>query len=199
MDAPTVMRETNPLALFNAWLAEARAAMGDAATQMVLSTADEAGAPWSRVVLLKAVDARGFVFCTNLDSAKSRQLKANPHAALCFNWMAIHKQVCIQGLAEPLSDFEADVFFEVRKRESQIAAWASHQSQPLSDRRELEDRYAQHKRQFEGKLVPRPPFWSGYRIMPKRMEFWSERSHRLHERIVYTRTPAAWQSQMLYP
>ena len=167
---------------------------------MVLSTVDEDGRPSSRYVLLKAFDERGFVFYTNLGSRKARALSANGRASLCFYWAPLGKQVRIEGTAERVSDAEADEYFATRPRESQIGAWASKQSEPLGARTELDARVIEVAQRFEGRSVPRPPFWSGFRVVPHAMEFWTRDVARLHVRDRYERQPAsAWIRTVLYP
>jgi pyridoxamine 5'-phosphate oxidase len=165
----------------------------------VLSTVDPDGRPSGRYVLLKAVDARGFVFYTNLQSRKGRALTANPYASLCFYWQPIHKQVRVEGTIEPVSDGEADAYFATRPREFQIGAWASRQSAPLESRAELERRVDEARARFEGGSVPRPPFWSGFRVVPLSIEFWTRDPARLHERERYQRAGDLWVRGLLFP
>lgn len=168
-------------------------------TAVVLSTTGQHCKPSSRVVLLKEFDDRGFVFYTNLESRKTTELKRNPYAALCFYWESIHYQVRIEGSVEQVSDEEADAYFATRPRGSQIAAWASKQSSTLKDRSELEARFQELEKKFAGKEVPRPPFWSGIRVKPERIEFWKRYENRLHERILYIRKKDTWIRTLLYP
>jgi pyridoxamine 5'-phosphate oxidase len=169
------------------------------ATAMVVATADAAGRPSSRVVLLKDVDERGFVFYTNLESRKGRQIRANPHVSLTFYWPRLDRQVCVQGVAEPVSDEEADAYFATRSRGSQLGAWASQQSRPLPGRGTLLAEVAKLEARYLGRPVPRPPFWSGFRVVPSAIEFWVEGRFRLHDRTLYERTEEGWRVTRLYP
>ena len=191
----------DPLALFAAWLAEARQAEPNDANAMALATADEAGLPDVRMVLLKDFDAHGFVFYTNLESAKGRQLAANPQAALLFHWKSLRRQVRLRGQIAPVGAEEADAYFASRARDSRIGAWASAQSRPLEEPLALQKAVAREALRFGIGPVPRPPFWSGFRLAPLRLEFWRDRPFRLHDRLVFERpTPgAAWAAQRLYP
>jgi pyridoxamine 5'-phosphate oxidase len=166
---------------------------------MCLSTVDDDGRPSSRFVLLKDVDARGFVFYTNLESRKGRQLRSHPDAALAFYWGALEEQVRIEGVVEPVTDAEADAYFATRPRGSQVGAWASTQSSTLASRGELEARLTEAERRFEGHDVPRPPHWSGRRVVPRRIEFWVGMPSRLHHRTQYDRTVEGWTRRMLAP
>ncbi|HKB10615.1 MAG TPA: pyridoxamine 5'-phosphate oxidase [Vicinamibacterales bacterium] len=165
---------------------------------MVLSTVDPDGRPSGRYVLLKKVDARGFVFFTNLGSRKARALTANPMGALTFYWPP-ETQVRIEGTVEPVSDAEADAYFATRPREFQIGAWASAQSDPLESRGVLESRVRDAAARFPAGAVERPPFWSGYRVVPDRLEFWTRDPHRLHDRVVYERRNGGWTRSFLFP
>jgi pyridoxamine 5'-phosphate oxidase len=190
----------DPIARFAQWLEAARRHAGIIEpTAMCLATADAKGKPSARIVLLKDFDERGFVFYTNLESRKSEELKANPQAALCFHWMPLMRQVRIEGNVEPVSDAEADAYFASRPRESQIGAWASRQSRPMDDRETLAQTVAQYDKQFAGKNVPRPPFWSGWRVIPESIEFWQQGEFRLHERELFTRQGKGWKVITLYP
>lgn len=190
----------DPVAQFTQWFSEAKACKGIAEpTAMCLATVDAGGQPSARIVLLKAYDANGFVFYTNLDSRKSREIRQNPKAALCFYWMPIDKQVRIEGRIEPVAAAEADAYFASRPRESRIGAWSSKQSEPLPSRDVLVKAVADNTRKFEGTEVPRPEFWSGWRVVPHAMEFWQQGESRLHERDLYTRKGAAWSVTKLYP
>lgn len=168
-------------------------------TQMALATADTAGNPAVRMVLLKAYDRRGFVFYTNLESRKATQLAENPRAALCFHWTTMEAQVRVEGPVLAVSSEEADAYFASRPRGSQIGAWASKQSRPLKDRADLERRIAELEAQYADAEIPRPPFWSGYRVVPERIEFWSGRTSRLHDREVFYPEGDGWRVERLYP
>lgn len=201
-ESSDAMFETDdPFALFAAWFAEARAAEPDDAEAMSLATVDEPGLPNLRVVLMKGFDAAGLVFYTNLESAKGRELVAHPRAALNFHWKSLHRQVRFRGPVAPVTAEEADAYFASRPRESQVGAWASAQSRPLDSRTTFEAEIARYEKEFEGKAVPRPPHWSGFRLSPLEIEFWSGRPFRLHERRCFVRpaldAPFAW--QRLYP
>ncbi|MBS3959057.1 MAG: pyridoxamine 5'-phosphate oxidase [Xanthomonadaceae bacterium] len=189
------------LATFRALLEEAGTAGEPDPTAMSLATADAQGRPSVRAVLLKHFDERGFVFYTNFDSRKGRQLAANPQAALLFLWKALRQQVQVrvEGTAEPVGAAEADAYFASRHRESQIGAWASLQSQTLDSRETFEARLAEFSARFEGGPVPRPPHWSGFRVVPEMIEFWYGAGFRLHERQRYARVEGRWTKRMLYP
>lgn len=166
---------------------------------MTLATADESGRPSARLVLLKGVDVRGFTFYTNLESRKARDIAVNPIAALCFYWFPLDVQVRVEGSVTQVEDEEADEYFATRPRGSQIGAWASSQSSVIPRAGELEERVARYEAEFEGKDVPRPPYWSGFRITPDRIEFWRNRANRLHDRVLYTRDGGGWRAETLYP
>jgi len=190
--------EVEPLAPFRRWLDEAWKGEPNAHA-MTLATTTPDGRPSARAVLLKGLDERGFVFYTNLESRKSKELFANPHAALCFLWKSLNRQVRIEGIVEMVGDEEADAYFASRPRDSQIGAWASDQSQPLASRAELERRVDEFSRRFGEGEVPRPPYWSGFRVVPQRVEFWQERPSRLHDRILFIREGDAWRRERLFP
>jgi pyridoxamine 5'-phosphate oxidase len=168
-------------------------------TAFSLATVAQNGQPSVRILLLKAVDERGFVFYTNYEGRKGRELLAHPQAAMCFHWQPLERQVRVEGIAEPVSDEEADAYFASRARGSQIGAWASRQSQPISRPGELEARVREFEARFEGKSVPRPDYWSGFRLAPSRIEFWHNMPSRLHERHVYERGAEGWTTEVLYP
>jgi pyridoxamine 5'-phosphate oxidase len=166
---------------------------------MALGTVENGGQPSVRIVLLKSFDERGFVFYTNHEGRKGRHLLAHPHAALCFHWAPLEIQVRIEGTVTKVADEEADSYFATRNRQSQIGAWASRQSEPLETPTALDERVARYEREFEGREVPRPQFWSGFRVLPERIEFWKGRPNRLHERHLYTRAGKRWKIETLYP
>lgn len=187
------------IARFQSLLEQACAAELREPTAVSLATVNDHGQPSVRTVLLKQVDERGFVFYTNFQSRKGVQLAANRRAGLCFFWQPLMRQVLVEGVAEPVSDAEADAYWATRPRASQLGAWASQQSQALVGRAELERRYCEYEQQFSGKPVPRPPYWSGYRVMPDMIEFWVSRPGRLHERERYYREQGTWKHTLIYP
>jgi len=166
---------------------------------VMLATATRDGRPSARMVLLRGVDERGFVFYTNYTSRKGRELDGNPHAALCIYWPTLDEQIRVEGRVERATDEESDAYFASRPRGSQLGAWASAQSRPLAAREQLEEEYRVVEARFGDRTVPRPPFWGGFRIIPERIEFWYGRPDRLHDRLVYTRDGAAWKIERLYP
>jgi pyridoxamine 5'-phosphate oxidase len=166
---------------------------------MALGTVENRDQPSVRVVLLKAFDERGFVFYTNYEGRKGRHLLAHPRAALCFYWAPINIQVRVEGKVEKVADDEADAYFASRQRLSQIGAWASRQSEVMESEESLDERVTRYEKEFAGKEVPRPKFWSGFRVVPERIEFWKARPNRLHERHLYTREADGWRVETLYP
>ena len=191
----------DPHALFEEWFTEARLSEPNDAEAVALATADASGAPSVRMVLLKGHDARGFVFYTNSRSRKGGELAANAQAALLFHWKSLRRQVRIEGRVEVVSDAEADAYFATRSRESQLGAWASDQSQPMPSRASFEARYQALVAEYDGRDVPRPAHWWGYRVVPERIEFWTDRAHRLHERRLFVQAgeDGAWAESLLYP
>jgi pyridoxamine 5'-phosphate oxidase len=191
----------NPIDQFNAWLELAKSTASIAEpTAMTLATATPDAVPSARIVLIKQCDEAGFLFYTNLTSRKSQELKANPHASLCFYWMPLEKQVRVEGRVMQASDAEADAYFASRTRARQVGAWASLQSQPLKNRAELDARTVEIDAKYAGRPVPRPPHWSGWRLVPHIIEFWQASDARLHERHIYTRDASGiWQHSLLYP
>jgi pyridoxamine 5'-phosphate oxidase len=200
-DDAALFAEIEPFALFERWFKEAREREPSDPNGMALATADASGFPDVRMVLLKGFDAAGFVFYTNTESAKGRQLAENPRAAVCFHWKSLRRQVRARGLIEPVSDAEADAYFKSRDRGARLGAWASQQSRPLEDRLALEKRIAEFGLKYGLGEVPRPPHWRGYRIVPLAIEFWRDRPFRLHDRLVFSRPDVntAWSKQRLYP
>jgi pyridoxamine 5'-phosphate oxidase len=190
---------TDPFALFDEWLAEASASEPNEPEAMTVATAGADGQPSARMVLLKAHGPEGFVFYTHEQSAKGNDLAENPRAALLFHWKPLGRQVRIEGNVERVSDAEADAYFASRARDSQLGAWASDQSRPLDSRATFEHRFEEAKRRFDGQDVSRPPSWGGYRVVPQRIEFWTARPHRLHDRRVFTRADGDWTEGLLFP
>ncbi|HST36773.1 MAG TPA: pyridoxamine 5'-phosphate oxidase [Allosphingosinicella sp.] len=190
----------DPHLLFETWLAEARAREPNDAEAMALATADAEGRPSVRMVLLKGHDERGFAFYTNAESRKGTELAANARAALVFHWKSLRRQIRVEGGVAPVSEAEADAYFATRSRDARIGAWASDQSRPLESRAAFEARYAKLVADFEGGEVSRPGYWRGYRVVPDRIEFWSDRPHRLHERRLFTLgEDGTWIEGLLYP
>jgi pyridoxamine 5'-phosphate oxidase len=199
MTAPS---EDDPIVRFQSLLARATQVPREQLpepTAFALGTVDGAGQPSVRIVLLKDVDQRGFVFYTNFESQKGRELIASPRAALCFHWQPLEEQVRIEGRAEPVSDAEADEYFASRPRGSQVGAWASIQSQPMRNAIDLDTRVREMEQRFAGGPVPRPPHWSGFRVVPERIEFWKGKPSRLHVRHLYIRRGNEWTVERLYP
>jgi pyridoxamine 5'-phosphate oxidase len=191
---------TDPFARFKEWMAEAEASEPIEPNAMTVATATPDGRPSARAILLKGVDARGFVFFTNKESRKSGELAANRHVALLFHWKSLMRQIRIEGVVEPVTDAESDAYFASRPRISRLGAWASAQSRPLDDRLTLERRLAEYEVKYPGEDIPRPPYWSGYRVLPDSFEFWQNMPFRLHDRTVYTRSAdGGWAIGKLYP
>lgn len=189
----------DPIALFDSWFVEARAFEPNDSNAMALATADAAGRPSVRMVLLKGHGPDGFTFYTNADSRKGGELFANPHVALLFHWKSLRRQVRIEGPVHEVSPEEADAYFASRSRDSQLGAHASLQSRPLDDRATFEGRFREMMAEFDGREVPRPERWTGFTVAPERIEFWEDRPHRLHHRRVFTPTPGGWAEGLLYP
>ncbi len=191
---------TDPFTLFARWFNEAvRCKAIKEPTAMCLATATPKGAPAARMVLLKGYDERGFAFYTNVRSRKGKEIAKNPQAALCFYWMALDKQVRIEGRLQPVSDAEADAYFASRAKGSQIGAWASQQSQGLASKKDLLNRVAKYTAKYGLSEVPRPPHWSGFILKPKRFEFWQQGEFRIHDRTEFRRGKNGWKRQLLYP
>lgn len=197
----TIFERNEPIALFVEWLEAARASEPNDPNAMALATVDADGHPDVRMVLLKDVDARGFTFFSNQESAKGEQLWANPSAALLFHWKSLRRQVRVRGPVEPVSLAEADAYFASRARESRIGAWVSDQSRPLTDRATLETRVADQTVRFDGQEVPRPDRWTGWRVKPVQIEFWRDRPFRLHDRLRFDRAAEdqSWSRGRLWP
>ena len=191
----------DPLGLFDRWLTAAEVSEPNDPNGMAVATVDADGLPDVRMVLLKGWDARGFVFYTNVQSDKGRQLEADPKAALLFHWKSLRRQVRIRGPVEPVTDAESDAYYAGRPRGSQVGAWASDQSRPLPSRAELEQRVDAIDAKYAGQAPPRPPFWRGYRVQPLSLEFWRDRRSRLHDRMVFRRPSleSPWTTLRLYP
>ena len=191
----------DPFALFAEWLEDASASEPNDPNAMALATVDPEGLPDVRMVLLKGFDTQGFVFYTNFESQKGREILATMKAALCFHWKSLRRQVRVRGLVEQVTAAEADAYFTSRPRDSRIGAWASQQSRPMEGRYDLEKAVAKYAAKYAIGEVPRPPYWSGFRILPLSIEFWHDRPFRLHDRIVFRRATnhGAWEKSRLYP
>lgn len=190
---------SDPIAAFLALQREAAPAEPENATAATLATCDLEGRPSARIVLVKGVDQRGFVFFTNYESRKGRELEQNPWAALCFYWPSLQRQVRVEGSVERVAEPESDVYFASRPRDSQLGAWASRQSSILPSRAALEERLTRVAARFDGEAVPRPPYWGGYRLTPARLEIWGGRENRLHDRLLYRRAGNGWREERLAP
>jgi pyridoxamine 5'-phosphate oxidase len=195
----TVLTQTDPFAWFDAWMTEAEISEPCDPNAMTVVTVGPQGQPSARTVLLKGVDPRGFVFYTNTHSRKGDELGANPLASLLFYWKSLGRQIRIEGRAETVTDAEADAYYATRARISRLGAWASDQSRPLSERAELERRLLHFEEKYPGEAIPRPPHWSGYRVLPERFEFWQNMPYRLHDRTIFERTDGGWISGKLFP
>jgi pyridoxamine 5'-phosphate oxidase len=200
-DDAALFGENEPLALFERWFKDARQKEPNDPNAMALATADATGYPDVRMVLLKGFDQDGFVFFSNAESAKGLELEANRRAALCFHWKSLRRQVRIRGVSTPVSEAEADAYFQSRDRGARIGAWASAQSRPLADRMALEKRIAEVTLKYALGEVPRPPYWRGWRVAPLAIEFWRDRPFRLHDRLAFERADvkSSWSKRRLYP
>lgn len=193
------MTDADPFAQFAAWMAEAAQTEPNDPNAMSLATVAPDGRPSVRIVLLKGADANGFVFYTNLESRKGNELKRNPHAALLFHWKQLHRQIRIEGQVGPVTDAEADAYYASRHRISRLGAWASDQSRPLESRAVLEARLKEAEARYPGDDIPRPAYWSGFRLVPERIEFWQDQPYRLHDRTIFSRAGDGWTTHKLFP
>ena len=197
---PDAAADADPIELFQAWLEIAEEAGIHEPNAIALATATAEGVPSVRMVLLKGIDERGFVFFTNYESRKASEIEANPHAGLCIHWPVLERQIRVTGSVTRISEEESYAYFRSRGRGSRLGAWASRQSHPLPDRAELEGRVREMKERFQGDEVPLPPYWGGYRIVPDQIEFWQGKADRLHERLVFSRpVGGVWGTERLYP
>ena len=196
----TVQPETDPFAWFQRWMTEAEASEPSDPNAMTVVTVGAGGKPSARTILLKGVDPRGFVFYTNTLSRKGDELRASALISLLFYWKSLGRQIRIEGRVEPVTPAEADAYYATRPRISRLGAWASEQSRPLSSRAELERRLAEFEAKYPGEDIPRPPHWSGYRVLPERFEFWQNMPFRLHDRTIFEPAPGGgWTSGKLFP
>jgi len=192
--------ETDPFAWFRRWMADAEASEPADPNAMTVVTVGSGGRPSARTILLKGVDPRGFVFYTNTHSRKGQELSVNPLISLLFYWKSLGRQIRVEGTVEPVTDAEADAYYATRARVSRLGAWASDQSRPLSERAELERRLKHFDAKYPGEDIPRPPHWSGYRVLPDRFEFWRDMPYRLHDRTIFEHTPSGgWTRGKLFP
>lgn len=200
-DDAALFAENEPFALFERWFKDAKAKEPNDPNGMALATADASGFPDVRMVLMKGFDRHGFVFYSNAESAKGRQLEANARAAVVFHWKSLRRQIRVRGVVEPVSDAETDAYFRSRDRGARLGAWASQQSRPLEDRLALEKRIAEYALKYGVGEVPRPDYWRGYRLVPLSIEFWRDRPFRLHDRLVFARNDVGspWAKTRLYP
>lgn len=199
-NVPSLQPQADPIGFFRQWLSEAEAGEPNDPNAVALATTTPQGLPSIRMVLLKGLDERGFVFYTNKQSRKGEELSANRHAALLFHWKSLRRQVRVEGPVEDVTETEADAYFATRSRASRLGAIASDQSRPLSGREELQSRLTEIEASYDGKDVPRPPHWSGYRVLPDMIEFWQDMPHRLHDRLVYRHdSERSWHTVRLYP
>lgn len=196
---PAASDDQDPIELFDLWFQAARRAGVLLPEAMSLATCSGDGRPAARMLLLKGFGAEGFVFYTNYESRKARELSHNPYAAMVFHWAVLQRQVRVEGAVERLSREASYAYFRTRPRGSRVGAWASHQSAVLKGRSELEERVRHYEREFEGRDIPLPPYWGGYRLIPERIEFWQGRVNRLHERLAFMREDGGWRAERLYP